>query len=214
MGTIFWTRLALGLTLLAAVAAVSSAVSCPVSTCSFDDPNLPTIWMNTSTMASYITGPSFTLYPMRRNGAAFLGAFAGIQVTGLQELQRLSTDEQCDDNTVLPDQSSIKSTVLRDMQWQDVCCQVHVGWEMIEPTINHTFATVQVTDPAYPDFSYNITFSLVNESVSYLVPGTPNTDNKDYYIDYSYVLQTTRIFLCQLNTNALPYLELNLPSSR
>ena len=182
-GTQYWLCLSVW---LAAVAMLASA-SCLVSSCDPQDPHLPTAWMNTSLMAAHVRGTSFTLYPMRRNGVAFEEASLSFNMTAVQELQPFVGDiGSCDLATGYSDQSSLISTVLRDLNWTALCCDVKTGWEMMEPTINRTFAIIRATDPLHPDFFFEMEYSIVNESISYRKTGTNNTDNRDYFLDYSY----------------------------
>ena len=181
-------RLGLMLACLAAVLASSSAIVCPVSTCNIDDPNTPSMWMNTSAMASKLTGLSFTLFPVRRNGEAFMKAYAQLNVTSIQELQPFEAGDSCDTLARDPASSGDVATILRTVDWNELCCELSMDWDMLEPTINRTTAYVKVTDPTRPDFLYNLAFSLVNETVQYRVPGTPNTGGQDFYLSYSYVV--------------------------
>jgi len=139
-------------------------------------------------MASYVRGTMFTLYPMRRNGVAFTGAYLQFNIAAVQELQPAAGNEgKCDTDTTDPDQSFTISTVLRALNWTSMCCEVRTGWDMIEPTINRTTATVRISDPLHPNFFFEMEYSLINQSVSYFMPGSNNTGNRDYYYDYMYV---------------------------
>lgn len=141
--------------------------------------------MNTSAMASKLTGLSFTLFPVRRNGEAFMKAYAQLNVTSIQELQPFEAGDSCDTLARDPASSGDVATILRTVDWNELCCELSMDWDMLEPTINRTTAYVKVTDPTRPDFLYNLAFSLVNETVQYRVPGTPNTGGQDFYLSYS-----------------------------
>jgi hypothetical protein len=172
---------------LVATARMALSISCPVSTCHPDDPNLPLIWLNTTSMGSKIHGLKFTTYPMTRTfPSVFTGASAEIVVYALQELQPHIVGK-CDKDTIYPELSSEKGDILRELDLANVCCEIVAGWDMLEPTINRTTASVLVTDPLVPDFRFSVNFSLVNESVSYRQNGSANTGNQDYFETYSCV---------------------------
>jgi hypothetical protein len=175
---------------LGLVAALANAVSCPASTCNPLDPNLRAVWLNTTAMASVIQGLSVTTYPMTiKFPEAFQDAFSSIHLTDLQELQPFRR-YSCDKDTLTASHSGEQAFVLKHFSAADLCCDVAVGWEMMEPSINKTFATVVASSPDYPSFRLLLNFSLTNESISYVHPGSNYTNGTDWSETYSYVRST------------------------
>lgn len=167
---------------------VCLAVVVRVSSCDANDPRLPSVWLNTSSSATNVRGMTFTLYGMTKQGVAFLNSSLSLQLSAVQELQPLPGNEgRCDTDTTYPDMSGDISTVLVNLNWTALCCEVIVGWDLLEPDINRSSITVRATDPLHPTFSLEMVHSNVNESVSYRVAGTNNTNMRDYFIAYSYV---------------------------
>jgi len=177
-----WQYLAAIAVLLAAFD-FALAVTCPVSTCSPDDPNLPGMWLYSASMASYVHGVKFTVYPLKSDRSAFSDANATIAITAIQELQSFSSG--CDKDTLLPEDSFLEGKVLREVDWSQMCCDLLISWDMVAPNINRTTASVYVSDPLLPDFKFFVNFSLVNESVSFHREGNPYTYNHDYEVEYS-----------------------------
>lgn len=163
------------------------AASCPVSTCDPSDQNLPRTWLNTSTSAYYINGLSFTVYPMQRDGKAFLETYAYFGIYGVQELQPF-TPGVCDYNYPYPSVSGLAATVLNEFDWSAHCCELSTSWDMLAPTVNRTTVTVIVTNPLYADFVMSMSMYLVNESITYSHAGTPNTANVSWETTYQYVI--------------------------
>ena len=170
---------------LAAVVRMAQSVACPVSSCSSTDPNLPVIWLNTTSMGCSIQGLRWTTYPMTPDFPnVFAGAYASFDLIAIQEILP-NTAGVCDLTIFDPSLSSTTGQVLRSLDPSQLCCEAVASWDMLEPTINRTTVAILVSDPRVPDFRFNISLSVANESISYRVNGSAGTDYKDWFEVYS-----------------------------
>lgn len=177
----------LALAVLLAVASLSSAKRCPVSTCSPNDPNLPLVWLNTSTIASYVHGLAFRVYARMPSGKAYAQAYSQINITNIREQAPTDGTDICDKADVVPETIRGNYVVLGELDWSQMCCAASTTWDMVNGNVNRSTATISVTWPEHPDFIAKFHMYLVNETISKHVEGTPNTLGLDYDVVYSYV---------------------------
>lgn len=169
----------------------TTAVRCPVSTCSPSDPSLPTVWLNISSSASQLRGASFRVYSNDNHGHIYEKSYVELKLTNIREQQASDGSSVCDRNDLVPEIISGDYRVLHDLDWSLMCCETSTSWEIIDGVANRSSVTLTMTDPDHPDFKAQFHLSVANQSVSRHVEGTPNTLNMDYDVTYSYVFWTS-----------------------
>lgn len=163
-----------------AFALTCHAYTCPVSTCDPSDPNMVSLWLNTTTTASRIRGLEMRSFPMMPNGQAFLDAYGSFSVVDILELP--AKNGACNP----PKNDQVYAEALKYVNMKEACCETILSWDMLEPNINRSVATVYLTRPDWPsNFSFVFNFSLVNESINIPKEGSPNTWGYDYNMTYS-----------------------------
>ena len=164
--------------------------SCPI-TCDPNDPNLPVLWMNTSTMITKAHGLRITSYPRTPEGTPFLNAFGMFELTSIQELQS-DSNGNCENSNLYMDPIVSMNSIyfLQQLNFSESCCQILTGWEMIENTTsNRTYTLLNVTNPSRPEFLFLFKLSTVNESASIHHNGSIGTYNQSYENLFEYVSQ-------------------------
>lgn len=180
-------RFLLAISVLLAAVVASSGQRCPVGSCSQNDPNLPLVWLNSSTSASYARGSVFRIYSRTSTGQIFADAYTQINITNIREQQATDGSDVCNKADLVPEIIRGNYQVLRDLDWSQMCCATSTRTELVNGNVNRSSATTTVTWPEYPDFIANFTLYLVNDTITRLVEGTPDTLGLDYNVTYAYV---------------------------
>lgn len=176
--------LAIILTLLGAVISITSAISCPVSTCSATDPTVPRNWLNTSTHSVSLQGLLLVAYPVLPTGGISLQEKVSFQITTIRE-QLAPASGACNN---VSSATSDTSQVLSQLNLAELCCDSLIVTDVVNVNVSRTSLILAVTDPSNIGFVLQYRLSTANGPYSVSVEDTTFTYGSNLNTTFSYVL--------------------------
>ena len=165
--------------------ALGSVISRPCS----EFPQIPAVWLNSSTQVTKIVGNQFTAYARKPDGTPHISTWHSMAWYEVQELAMIPSASdpsrmKCAAGFTTPE--GALPVLLRALDTETACtCTQTTGTRPFQQGIAEQFVEVEVTRPDWPDFKLTVTFSLVNESWFTTVPASPETFDIQYDLHWT-----------------------------